>query len=402
MSAQTDMLSCNFRYFLLLMQAALNDTDVPESDDNISWQFLYETAVNHSLGGMLYYVIQKLPESERPEGEFMLYLAQMYREQIVADLNLSIETEKILSLLSSNGIRSLPVKGINIKVDYPQPHLRTMTDVDVLCDVENRLKAEKIFLDNGYVREHVGVKDTSYRKDEILHFEMHHSLLNEASPAHSYFSNIWERVSFRDNTLIASMNIEDTYIYMLEHLANHMECGGAGIRMIMDVYVFLRKHESELDREYTERVLKKILLDDFEKAIKRLCKNWFSGDEEPDVSSGEALFIFNSCTFGKTEISFLADNLRNYKESTSSTTNGLKRISGKLFPSVKWMKLRFKAVAKLPVLYPVFVPVHWADRLIFKHNVNTANLGSYFTSADSMEAKALKAVYISLGLKKRI
>ena len=95
------------------------------------------------------------------------------------------------------------------------------------------------------------------------------------------------------------------------------------------------------------------------------------------------------------------NNIKNFKESTSAS-NGFKRIIKKLFPSVKWMKLRFKAVDKLPLLYPVFIPVHWADRLILKRNVNTANLGSYFTSADSDEAKALKAVYTTLGLKKRI
>lgn len=401
MNTQSDMLKSNFRYFLLLMQAVVNDTDAPETDESINWQLLYEIAVNHSLGGMLYYAIQKLPENKRPEGEFMPYLAQMYREQIVADLNLSFETERILTLLSNEGIRCLPVKGIVTKADYPEPHLRSMTDVDILIDADNRLKVEKLFLNNGYVKENTGDKDIAYRKDEILHFEMHHALLSESSPAYSYFSKIWERVSFRDDSLVALMNPEDAYIFMLEHLAVHMESGGAGIRMLIDIYLFNKKHESELDRVYVSNVLKDILLDDFEKSIVKLCENWFSGKYEPDVDSGKALFILNSCTFGKTEISFLADNIKNFKESTSAS-NGFKRIIKKLFPSVKWMKLRFKAVDKLPLLYPVFIPVHWADRLILKRNVNTANLGSYFTSADSDEAKALKAVYTSLGLKKRI
>ena len=401
MNTQSDMLKSNFRYFLLLMQAVVNDTDAPETDESINWQLIYEIAVNHSLGGMLYYAIQKLPENKRPEGEFMPYLAQMYREQIVADLNLSFETERILTLLSNEGIRCLPVKGIVTKADYPEPHLRSMTDVDILIDSDNRLKVEKLFLNNGYVIESVGDKDTAYRKDEILHYEMHHSLLNETSPAFAYFSKIWERVSFSDGSLIASMSLTDAYIFMLEHLAGHFEYGGAGIRMLMDVYLFQKKHGSELDRTSVSKILKEILLDDFEKSIVKLCENWFSGKYEPDVDSGKALFILNSCTFGKTEISFLADNIKNFKESTSAS-NGFKRIIKKLFPSVKWMKLRFKAVDKLPLLYPVFIPVYWADRLILKRNVNTANLGSYFTSADSDEAKVLKAVYTSLGLKKRI
>lgn len=64
--------------------------------------------------------------------------------------------------------------------------------------------------------------------------------------------------------MVALMNPEDAYIFMLEHLAVHMESGGAGIRMLIDVYLFNKKHESELDRLYVSNVLKDILLDDFE------------------------------------------------------------------------------------------------------------------------------------------
>lgn len=401
MSTTTLKPDYNFKYFLLLMQSVLNSAPVNKAEEPVNWQTVYEIAVDHSLAGMLYYAIEKLPDEDKPQGEFMPYLEQMYREQIVADLNLSLETERILQLLSSQGIRCMPVKGIVTKADYPQPHLRTMTDVDILCRAEERLAVEKIFLENGYERENVGVKDSSFRKDEILHFEMHNSLLTEASPAYKYFQDIWDRALFRENSLVANMSLEDTYIFMLEHLARHTEFGGAGIRMFMDVYAFLKKHEGDLDRNYTDKVLSEILLSDFEKQAVSISRNWFSGEEEIDYNSPNAEFILNSCTFGRTNVAMTSDTIKNYKGS-SSARNGIKRILKKLFPALKWMRLRYKAVDKCPLLYIAFVPVHWVDRLIVRHDIKTLNVRGYFINDSSEEAAELRKIFASLGLEKRI
>ncbi len=391
----------SIKYFLLLMQSVLNYTPAPKAEGKVNWQFLYEFSIKHSLSVMLYYAIEKLNEEDKPQGEFMPYLKQMHQEQIVADLNLTFECERMTALLSKRGIRCLPVKGIVTKADYPVAYLRTMTDVDVLCDAENRLEVEKIFLQNGYEKESVTNKDTAYRKEEILHFEMHTSLLSSESPAFDYFSKVWDRVSYKENSSIAQMSLEDIYIFMLEHLANHVLYGGAGIRMYMDVYVFLQKHQSELDKEYINKILKDISLLSFEKQTHRICENWFSGKEEPDVTSADYWFIINSTTFGRAKMSFLSDSLRNSKDSTAAK-NGVRRIFKKLFPTVSWMKLRYRSVEKAPLLYPVFVPVHWFERLFIRRDVNTSNLSNYFVSAESDEAKALREIYVSLGLNERI
>lgn len=401
MSTSVNNQNYNFKYFLMLMQSVLNETPVPLPEAEVNWSILYDIAVKHSLAGMLYYAIEKLEESKKPKADFMPYLKQMYREQIVADLNLSFETERMLEALSNVGIKCLPVKGINTKADYPVSHLRTMSDVDILCDAEGRLKAESVFRQNGYEKESIGEKDTSYRKEEIFHFELHSSLVTQHSPAYEYFDKIWERVTFKKDSNIALMTLEDTYIFMLEHLANHIEYGGAGIRMYMDVYMFLKKHADELNREYVDKILSDILLSGFESKTIAIVNNWFSGKEEIDASSERALFIFESCTFGRSRVTFLSDNLRNNK-GKSALGNGLKRVLRKFFPRLSWMRVRFKAVDKLPLLYPVFVPVYLFERIFIKRNINTSNIGNFFTSAESDEAKQLAGIFSDLGLKERI
>lgn len=391
----------NFKYFLQLMQSVLNGVPATVYEEAVDWQVIYDIAADHSLAGMLYFALQTLPKEHYPQGEFMPYLKQMYQEQLVADLNKSFETDRIVSLLKSKGISCAPFKGIVTKRDYPQPHLRSMTDIDILCREESRQLAEKVFFDEGYERVSVGIKDSAFKKDEILYFELHSNLLDERSPAFEYFSSIWDRVSVNKETGNFEMTPEDTYIYMLEHLASHIEHGGAGVRLYMDVYVFLKANGNNLNRAYTDKILNEINLSQFEKVTLSICKNWFSGDEEIDVCNQNAAFILKSCTFGRTKVTFLSDNIRNYK-GNSTAKNGISRIAGKVFPTVKWMRLKYFAVDKLPLLYPLFLPVFWVERLFIKKDVNTSNIKKYFTSDDSEAAKRIRQQFISLGLGERI
>ncbi len=391
----------NFRYFLMLMQSVLNNTAAPYPEEIVDWQAIYNIAVDHSLAGMLWEALGKLDDDNRPQGEFVPYLKQMFHEQVVADLNRTMETERLINLLSREGVVIMPFKGIVTKADYPQPHLRSMTDVDLLCREEHRRKAEQVFINEGYVRESVSVKDVSFRKDEILYFELHSNLLTEDSPAYKYFGSIWDRAFLNKASGNMEMTPEDTYLYMLEHLAKHIENGGAGVRLYMDVYVFMEAHAKELDRAYLDKVLTKIKLSQFEKVTLEICRNWFSGEEEINVNTPNAVFILNSCTFGRTKVAFLSDTIRNYKGGAKAV-NGFTRILKKLFPTLKWMRLRYKAVDKLPFLYPVFVPVFWIDRAFISRNVNTSNLSRYFASEDSEEAELIRQSLVSLGLGKRI
>ena len=398
---KTAISKTDYEYICLLrLISSVVNGILPEPPQKpVNWQDLYYIAANHSLSAMLYEAVSKLTDENKPPENISACLAQLYREQMVTDINLTVETERILSLFSQNGIEAMPFKGIVTKNDYPKTFFRTMSDVDILVKEENREEAEQILLKEGYTRESVGVKDSSFRKDKIMHFEIHSNLLEEEAKGYSYFSKIWSRAEQKENRSFA-MSPEDTYIFMLEHLANHLLFGGAGLRMYLDVYLFLKKHNEKLDRMYIDSVLQELSLTLFESETVKLAQSFFSSDSEPDLNSDAAKLILNSATFGSKEVHFTAYALKS--EGASSTKNGFKIILSKTFPSYKVMRLKYKAVSALPVLYPLFIPVFWFERIFLKRNVNTANISSYFISAHSDKAKKLKDIYISLGLENRL
>ena len=72
------------------------------------------------------------------------------------------------------------------------------------------------------------------------------------------------------------MSHEDFYIYMLVHNSNHFRIGGMGARMVLDSYVFLKNHQSELDYDYLNVMLEKIGIAKYEKRVREIAFNWFA------------------------------------------------------------------------------------------------------------------------------
>ncbi len=387
-----------YTYFLNLLKSVVNNTLPQKPHKPVDWQDLYRIAAHCSLSAMLYEAIEKLPDDCKPDENICACLAQLHREQMVTDINLTVETERILSLFAQKGIEAMPFKGIVTKSDYPKSFLRTMSDVDILVKEEKREEAEHILLSEGYVRESVGVKDSSFRKDSILHFEIHVNLLNKKDNGFDYFSRIWDRAEQKADGIFA-MSLEDTYVFMLEHLANHHLFGGAGLRMYLDVYLFLKNHVVNLNRSHIDSVLAKLNLSEFETKTVKLAENFFSPSGKLGENPTAEAFILSLATFGSRNVYFAANAV---KSEGSSAKNGFKIILRKAFPTLKVMKIKYRAVSSLPVLYPVFIPVFWFERAFLKRNVNVKSIGSYFVSADSQKAKELRNIYISLGLEKRL
>ncbi len=392
-------ISYEYIYLLRLICSVVNRTDAELPEKPVNWRALYGIAAAHSLSAILYEAVEKLPSEHKPDDDILACLAQLYREQMVTDINLTVETERLLALFAQNGIDAMAFKGIITKSDYPKSYLRTMSDVDMLIKEDKRYIAEKILLDEGYKKESVGFKDSSFRKDGILHFEIHTNLLEEDAPGFEYFSKIWDRAEQRESKFFV-MSLEDTYLFMLEHLANHILFGGAGLRMYLDVYLFNKNHKSELKREYVDFVLSKLNLAEFERETVKISENFFSPSTKFEGDFKTEAFILSLSTFGSREVYFAANAVKS--KDSSSAKNGIKLVLGKVFPSFKALKLKYRAVKSVPVLYPVFIPVFWFERAFIRRNINIGSVSSYFESSDSQKAKVLKDIYISLGLEKRL
>lgn len=110
----------------------------------------------------------------------------------------------------------------------------------------------------------------------MMNIEMHATLVHENEESYPLLVNQLDRSTKRDGYSYSyEMSHEDFYIYMLVHNSNHFRIGGMGARMVLDSYVFLKNHQSELDYDYLNVMLEKSVLQSMKSVCVRLRSTGF-------------------------------------------------------------------------------------------------------------------------------
>ena len=122
----------------------------------------------------------------------------------------------------------------------------------------------------------------SYKKGIEL-YEIHTDVMevdvSEKADYRKYFSNIWNHVHIKEGCTY-ELELEYHFIYILVHIAKHIKGSGAGIRMYLDIAIFIHKLRDKVDWKYVENELEKIQLTDFANFVLYIVKTAF-GVESP-------------------------------------------------------------------------------------------------------------------------
>lgn len=215
---------------------------------------------------------------------------------------LEADWQLVRARLEEAGIWYCPLKGAVLKDLYPDYGLRQMADYDVLFDASRAEDLRDIMESAGFSTEYYdkSIHDT-YHKLPVSNFEMHRALFGIGhDPALvAGFADIKERlIKDESNAYGYHMTPEDCYLYVLAHEYKHFSNGGTGLRSPLDIYVYLRRFEAEMDWSLIRERLAEIGLTDFEEEQRVFAKHLF--DEEPLSDSEEELFAYiaTSMTYG--------------------------------------------------------------------------------------------------------
>jgi len=389
-----------FEYLLRLLSSIICNTQPPKPNGDTDWASVFSFAEHHSVAGMTCYAVENLSQDSQPPKEIMDKFKQAQLSELVIESNIQLETEKLLKAFKNYNVSVVLLKGMVLKNYYPMANMRTMSDVDILYKESDKKDIIRIFKERGYSLNIDFNSELDFTKAPFHHYEMHSCLVQKDKSNFSVLSDVWENVDFNTYHNCGVLNLEYTYLYMLEHLAKHIQNAGAGLRMIMDVCLLRQKEKDNLNTKLISKKLDESGLLSFEKRISKLADNWFLSDN-PDTESFAADFILHSSTFGLSKNSILQTNLRNERK-TGKKQNGFNYLLRKIFPSYAHICGRFPSAKRLKVFYPFYIPAYWCLRLFRDKNINTSNLGHYFIKTDSDEAKYLLNVMDELGLSSRM
>ena len=204
---------------------------------------------------------------------------------------------KVSKALSEARIEHLPLKGVVIRKEYPEPWMRLGGDIDILIHECDRLLVKQILAGLGYKYELNGEED-HYTDDSGVVFDIRVAL---GAPKGFCSQDVLSDVfNYAKRTEGYRLDLRDDmrYVHAIIHMAKHLVNGGCGISHVMDLWVL--NHRISVTEEMQaarEALLEKKGVKKLEEAFVAVSEKWFSG---ADVSTVDGLeeFIINGLAHG--------------------------------------------------------------------------------------------------------
>lgn len=306
--------------------------------------------------------------------------------------------------LSEAGVDHLPFKGIVVKEFYPVPELRTYGDVDMVIRTEDRERCHALMQKLGYGSPVDFEPVYTYRKEGEL-YEIHTGIMSvnftHRADYIGYFKNLWDHAVLTENHVWA-FSPEFHFVYLLSHIAKHIYGSGAGIRMYLDLALYIKCLGDTMDWNMVQEELRKIELEQFFHLTLQSLHRWFGISSPIPVSKVEASiletffdFTMEAGTFGY-EGRNSGEQL--VRQQGRKGENGLRKkaLCSTYFPSAEKIQSRYTYLQK----HPWLLPVAWIDR-IFRNlsRLDTILKGTRdIIAAEEDEIQKTNIFYRSIGL----
>lgn len=332
---------------ILSIKSAIDSEKCEQLPDDLDLHSLFNWATFHKVESIVYSSLEKnkvvLDNKLNEE-----WIKKNRIEELKSSSQI-YELKVLFDLFEKNSIKSIVLKGSLLKKLYPKSHFRQMGDIDFFYDKEKREECKALLEENEYVCTHYQPDvEIVFQKRPFIDLEMHEKMVYGDNLLEEYYQNPFlkaKNISGYNN--IFEQSLEDFYIYLIVHFAKHFYKGGAGLRNILDVYLFLKEYNSQLDREYIDEQLKSLNLADFEKEAKTIANKWFVSGEV-NLDNNTENYILNSGAFGTT------DNVLVNELNKRSFSQKFKYIFSRIFVSSKYIKQVYGIDDKKSYLVPIY------------------------------------------------
>jgi len=309
-------------FSLLRLSAGGRENDFPVLTAQ-EWQEVYNIAVQHSVLGVVFGGIEKLPNEKWPDKIMsMKFYAQVkyirsFSEQAASSSLSSVKR------FTREGRRSVILKGISSAALYEAPELRSSGDVDIWPEGDRKWIIA--FCRNINPASRVYYHHIPLAKVNGVEVEVHITPTWMNNP----FSNIrlqrWFRDFWKDGSNICMvpcageevpvMSPSYNRVFMLIHIFRHLFTDGVGMRQLMDYYYLLRQGAPAEEKLRIMAFLKTLNLAGFASAVMYVLQEVFRLPEDcmltaPDKKRGAFLLdeILRSGNFGQYDDRITGDN----------------------------------------------------------------------------------------------
>ena len=337
-----------------LIKSALDGKAYP-LPEGFSMEAAAKTALRHKIIAMIYYGAVNCGVDKKSA------LMQMLFPYVIASMNVvqkqNHEAKRIREAFGEQGLDHMFMKGSLIQTLYPRPEMRTMGDLDILIRQEQYTQVETVMTALGYIYQYESDHELVWKRGKVT-VELHkHMIPTYDADYYGYFGDGWG-VTREEEEHSFQLSCEDFYVYMFLHMTKHYRMAGIGIKHFVDLWVYTQAHP-QMDMAKVDSALQQLKLDRFHGYVRQLLDAWFAGKELTEQADYITQVIFENAEYGLSESREASWILLQAQKEGSVEKVKRRNFWALVFPGLPYMRTRYKAVDKLPLLLPVFWVVRW-------------------------------------------
>ena len=329
-----------------------------------------------------------LPDGELGEKIKKQKMLAMYRY-----LQISRELPAVKAVLEDAKIPFIVLKGSIIRKYYPEPWMRTSSDIDVLVHEEDVERAREIIeTELLYKTDSRNAHEVGMFSESGVHLELHRTLIedDEFSEFEKVLSEVWNYTKKEDGFEYSLLLSDDMfYYYHIAHMAKHYMHGGCGIRPYIDMY--LLNTDSTEAKEKRKKLLSEGGLLSFSDAAEGLAVVWFKGREHTPITSAMEDDIIGAGVYGTQENYVAIQQTRR--------GNKFKYVISRIWLPYDRLKHYYPSLDGKKILLPFYEMRRWM-KLIFSKKTRRRSINEMKASSnlDNERANMLSAHMRELGL----
>lgn len=344
----------------------------------VDWQALYNLAQSHNVTGLVGRILADLPTDHRPPKALAVAFRQGMGQTLMAYEKRMAAVQVMEQTLTDAHIPYLTVKGACTAAAYPDPSLRTCGDTDIVLTPEHQREAVQTLEQRGFAKK-VTHDDVVMLTLHGFEFELHTRLESINDGSRALLANPFApEVAYNKSKNIWVLQPVFAVYYTVLHLLHHIKTGGAGVRMLLDTDLLIRK-DPTLAPQVLE-LAERSGLDRSFGCILALCKQWLDTPLpcsvpalDTDTVEKFAAVILGGGVFGHGNGNTGAVFLARQKAADGSKTpfTRLVALFRYCFPKADYMVYQFPYLARRPCLLP-FAYLHRFCRGLFRNRTHSA------------------------------
>lgn len=324
----------------------------------------YVQTVENGFSGIVYKALNSAPIWDQLKKHFERdFFGYVTRDAKQLD---SIET--LDHMLNESMINHIFLKGSRLKAIYPESFMRAMGDIDVLIPSEKMNDVHHLFKKKQILLKSRSTAHDVFELPNHIIVEVHPSLYKDFNPKYeSLMKSPWSHVNLVHESRY-ELKHEYELVYLLYHLAKHLDASGIGLRSVLDIGLYAKHYESSMNIKTLHEYVNQVDMKQFFQSMMVLCQVYFDLDLnrfidqdfrlEDEVIDGITEYLRTSGIHGtgKKHNAFTT----RFASSKNKKKNRIGVILGIFFPDFESMCGIYPWLKKAPLL----LPVTWLLRVI--------------------------------------